>query len=200
MLCLFRIIFKTYESYIFCNRLPRAAELVKVVEIDLNFNINMSDFAKKKRLDSKTVHILDLPEQIFRRIFIYLDDDAIFSLKKICNKIKSYVDGYVELERRFLVLYNDRYERRFAMESMHMIKFPAKNPRIRAKMTQSSLSISNPPSSFAKHAFATTIQQYNVIVLYYSHENQLTHQFESKTFTRLAIYDICSQSPMNHMF
>ena len=131
MLCLFRIISKTYESYKFCKRLPRAAELVKVVEIDLNFNINMSDFAKKKRLDSKTVHILDLPEQIFRKIFFYLDDDAIFSLKKICNKVKSYVNGYVEVERRFLVLHSN-FERRFAMESMHMIKFPTRNPRIHA--------------------------------------------------------------------
>ena len=116
MLCLFRIIFKTYESYKFCKRLPRAAELVQVVGINFNFSINMSDFAKKKRLHSKTVHILDLPEQIFRKIFLYLDDDAIFGLKNICNKVRNYVNSYVEVERRFLVLYNDRFERRNAME------------------------------------------------------------------------------------
>ena len=47
----------------------------------------MSDHAKKKRINSNTLHILDLPEQIFRKIFSYLDDEAIFNLKNICNRI-----------------------------------------------------------------------------------------------------------------
>ena len=72
---------------------------MKVVGTDSNFSMNMSYSAKKKRLNSNTFHILDLPEQIFRKIFLYLDDDDIFSLKKICNKVKSYVNGYVEVER-----------------------------------------------------------------------------------------------------
>ena len=141
----------------------------------------MSDHAKKKRINSNTLHILDLPEQIFRKIFLYLDDEAIFSLKNICNTVKDYVNDYVEVDRRFLVLYNN-FKGRFAMESMHMIKFATRNPLIYAKMTQSSLPISHPPSPYKTHAFATTIQQYNVVGLYYAHANQVTGQFESTTF------------------
>ena len=179
MLCLFRVISKTYESYKFYKQLPRTAELVKVVEIGLNFRINMSDDAKKKRIDSNTFNILDLPEQIFRKIFSYLDDQAIFNLKNICNAVKKYVIGYVEVDRRFLVLYHI-FERRFAMESMHMIKFPTRDPRIHTKMTQFSLPIPNQP---IPNVFATTIQQYNVIGLYYSHKMHLRVILTGPSFT-----------------
>ena len=125
----------------------------------------MSNHGKKKRLDNKTVHILDLPEQTFREIFLYLDEHAIINLKKICNKVKSYVNNYVEVERRFHVLYNSR-DRRFQMESMHMIKCPTRNPRILARMRDSILSLSNPASIYQKHAFAANIYQNIVIGLY----------------------------------
>ena len=101
------MIFETYESYKNCRPVGQIANLLQVVRRYKSFSSNMSNRLKKKRLDDNTAHILDLPEQIFRIIFLYLDDDAIYSLKNICNKVKRYVNGYVEVERRFLVLYND---------------------------------------------------------------------------------------------
>ena len=141
----------------------------------------MSNHGKKKRLDYNHVHILDLSEQIFRQIFLYLDDRSIVDLKKVCNKIKSYVTNYVEMERRFLVLYNG-FDRRLPMESIHMIKCPTRNPTILARMADSSLSVSNPPSPYKKHAFATNIHQTNVIGLYYANKNHRFNKFDSATF------------------
>ena len=197
------MIFETYESYKNCRPVGQIANLLKVVRIYKSFSSNMSNRLKKKRLDDITAHILDLPEQIFRIIFLYLDDHAMFSFKNICNKVNHYVNNYVEVERRFLVLYLDR---RFAMKRIHMIKLPNRNPclmvikhalfdgvpgyqgipkqekGIRANMAQSSLSISNQPSIFQKHAFTTTIQQRTVIGIYYAHVNQLMGRFVSTTF------------------
>ena len=152
-----------------------------VVRLFENFRINMSNHEKKKRLDNKTVHILDLPEQTFREIFLYLDEHAIINLKKICNKVKIYVNNYVEADRRFLVLYNGR-DRRLQMENIHMMKCPTRNPRILATMRDSILSLSNPPSIYQKHAFAMNIYQNNVIGLYYAHKNHLWHRLDSTTF------------------
>ena len=154
---------------------------MKVVRTDKNITINMFNPGKKKRRDNKTVHILDLPEEIFREIFLFLDDHAIINLKKICNKVTIYVNNYVEVERRFLVLYNS-FDRMFPMESIHMIKFPTRDPSILARMRNCSLSISNPASPYQKHAFATNIHQNNVIGLYYAHKNHLWHRLDSTTF------------------
>ena len=141
----------------------------------------MSNHGKTKRLDYKDLHILDLPEQIFREIFLYLDDHSIVNLKTICNQIKSYVNNYVEVERRFLVLYNS-FDSRFPMESIHMIKCPTKNPRILARMRGFGVSESNLLSPCEKHAFATNIRKNNVVGIFYAHENCRSHKFESTTF------------------
>ena len=49
-------------------------------------------------------------------------------------------------------------------------------------MRDSTFSVSDPPSPYQKHAFATNIHQKNVIGLYYAHENHRSHIFNSATF------------------
>ena len=48
--------------------------------------------------------MLDLPEQSFREIFQYLDFETIyFSMRNICQKLKHYVDGFIQLGGIFML-------------------------------------------------------------------------------------------------
>ena len=42
-------------------------------------------------------HILDIPEEIFRMIFAFLEDaEVYFKLRAVCRQIKEYAEKYVE--------------------------------------------------------------------------------------------------------
>ena len=47
------------------------------------------------------INIIQLPEQIFREIFRYLDNKTIiFSLRNVCIKIREYVDRYIDISNQ----------------------------------------------------------------------------------------------------
>ena len=53
--------------------------------------------AAKFRKNEKEVNFLDLPEEVFRKIFAYLPDPVLhFLLRNVCRKLREYVDGYVQ--------------------------------------------------------------------------------------------------------
>ena len=55
--------------------------------------------------DGVNLCIVDLPEQILREIFHHVDTVTLFvTLKKVCQKMKSHVDGYIETGRIFLMV------------------------------------------------------------------------------------------------
>ena len=63
----------------------------------------MATVRKLQKLDCST-NMLDLPEQVFREIFRYLDFETVyFTLRKVCPKIKEYVDGFIQLGGMFML-------------------------------------------------------------------------------------------------
>ena len=46
--------------------------------------------------------LLNLPEEIFRMIFTYLDDKTLFYiLRLVCHQLKTLVENYVELGKLY---------------------------------------------------------------------------------------------------
>ena len=60
--------------------------------------------ASLKAVDEEgNTHILDLPEEIFRMVFNYLDDaEVYFKLRVVCRQIKEYAEKYIELGKKVL--------------------------------------------------------------------------------------------------
>ena len=59
---------------------------------------------KKSKKKRKETDILDLSEGIFREIFKCLEEYEVYSnLRIICQTLKKYVDGYIQLQETFLV-------------------------------------------------------------------------------------------------
>ena len=60
--------------------------------------------ASLKAVDEEgNTHILELPEEIFRMIFTYLDDaEVYFKLRVVCRQIKEYAEKYIELGKKLL--------------------------------------------------------------------------------------------------
>ena len=58
--------------------------------------------ASLKAVDEEgNTHILDLPEEIFRLVFTYLDDaEVYFKLRVVCHRIKEYAEKYIELGKK----------------------------------------------------------------------------------------------------
>ena len=57
---------------------------------------------KRKKLDKQS-NILQLPEEIFRQIFDYLDPEIIFLIvRKVCQSMKYYVDGYMTPDKIYV--------------------------------------------------------------------------------------------------
>ena len=50
------------------------------------------------------INIIQLPEQIFREIFKYLDNETIItSLRNVCLKIREYVGRYIDIRGIFML-------------------------------------------------------------------------------------------------
>ena len=60
--------------------------------------------ASLKAVDEEgNTHVLELPEEIFRMIFTYLDDaEVYFKLRVVCRQIKEYAEKYIELGKKSL--------------------------------------------------------------------------------------------------
>ena len=81
-----------------------------------------------QKSDVGNAHIFDLPEQIFRRIFSYLDEHDLHSnLRKTCKKIKQFVRSYVEWEDDLTVTY-EKFGDDTQTEHVHIIKYTSKKP------------------------------------------------------------------------
>ena len=88
-----------------------------------------------QKSDSGNVHIFDLPEQIFRRIFSYLDVNDIHSnLRKTCKKIEQFVRGYVEWENTVMLVFQ-KIDQDNPMELVHITKYTCKRPLYYVKAT-----------------------------------------------------------------
>ena len=73
------------------------------------------------------LQIIDLPEEIFRKIFTYLhENDLHYNLKNTCIIIKLYVRSFVEWEKSFILQYIDG-DGGFTIEAVHMIQYTKKN-------------------------------------------------------------------------
>ena len=45
-----------------------------------------------------TCHLVDLPEEVIRLIFAYLDDAVLYNkVRGVCHQLKVYVEHFVEL-------------------------------------------------------------------------------------------------------
>ena len=50
------------------------------------------------------INILNLPEEIFREIFEYLDVHTLyFTLREVCSIVKNYVDGYIKFSKTIVL-------------------------------------------------------------------------------------------------
>ena len=73
-----------------------------------------------------SVTFLDLPEPIFREIFNHLDFETVYLLKGVCQQIKEYADGFLELGGIFMLTTG----RDVPSEFIHMYKQKNKPPII----------------------------------------------------------------------
>ena len=72
------------------------------------------------------VTFLDLPEPIFREIFNHLDLETVYLLKGVCQQIKEYADGFLELGGTFMLTTG----RDVPTEFIHIFKQRSKKPII----------------------------------------------------------------------
>ena len=114
----------------------------------------MSKCVKRQKLN---VQILNLPEEIFRTIFSYLDtDDLHFNLKNTCQQMRNYVTNYAEWEHTLIMLLQGRYQGP-PMEAVHMIKFEGRKPHIYRKPALPAFP--SQPGVYEHLVFAATIQK-----------------------------------------
>ena len=53
--------------------------------------------AAKVRKIKNDVQFLDLPEEVLRKIFVYLPEPVLhFLLRNVCRQLRDYVDGYIQ--------------------------------------------------------------------------------------------------------
>ena len=137
----------------------------------------MSDRAEFQGID---VHILDLPEEIFRTIFSYLKSEDLHSnLRNTCQLTRNYVTNYVEWEQTCIMLFEGIYDdppmealeaieaieaMEAPMEAIHMIKFASNKPLF---YTKTSLPEIPNQRGNARLVFAATIQKRIVIGINY---------------------------------
>ena len=64
----------------------------------------MTETTSKSRSKETNLTLLDLHEDIFRIIFRYLDDaEVYFTVRVLCQKLKNYVDAYIQLGGIFML-------------------------------------------------------------------------------------------------
>ena len=60
---------------------------------------------KGSQMRQCSTEILDIPENVFRIVFKYLeDDDIFFTLRPVCLQLKRYADEHIKLEGKFLLI------------------------------------------------------------------------------------------------
>ena len=118
------------------------------------------------KLPKSEVNIFNLPEEIFRVIFSYIDaEDLHLNLKSTCQRIRDYVTNYVEWEQTIIMLYRGIFYL-YSMEAIpmiHMIKFAGKNPAVCTKETFPEVPNQRQYGVYERLVFAATIQQRIVI-------------------------------------
>ena len=63
------------------------------------------DVGEKRKQKILQPLIMDLPEQILRQIFLHLDFITLYvSLRKVCHRMKTYVDRYIGTGGLFLFI------------------------------------------------------------------------------------------------
>ena len=126
----------------------------------------MSNCVKLQKLN---VQIFNLPEEIFRTIFSYLDANDLHSnLFNTCQQMRDYVTNYAEWEQTLILLVNGYQGIQWisrAMEAVHMIKFGGSKPHIYTKAAFPALP--SQPDVSARLVFAATIQKRIVIGIDY---------------------------------
>ena len=125
------------------------------------------------------LNIFDLPEQIFRRIFSYLDEhDLHVNLRKTCKKLKQFVHSYVEWENALMLAFGN-IDHGTQMELLHIIKYTSKSPHYYIKAAYPDI----PGRSRSRIRFAAIIRKQIVIGVdhcdYYN-INQQTQQKRSQ--------------------
>ena len=51
-----------------------------------------------KEAPEQTTELLDLPEEVIRAIFKYLEDETLYvKVRRTCQKLNTYVENFVEL-------------------------------------------------------------------------------------------------------
>ena len=124
----------------------------------------MSNCVKRQKLN---VQIFNLPEDIFRTIFSYLDaDDLHFNLRNTCQQMRDYVTNYVEWEQTLILLLQGRYQGP-PMEAVQIIKFGGRKPHIYTKAAFPTFP--SQPGVYEHLVFAATIEKRIVIGLDYRH-------------------------------
>ena len=123
----------------------------------------MSNCVELQNID---VQIFNLPEEIFRVIFSYLDaDDLHLNLKSTCQKMKNYVTNYMECEQTLILLSQKNYQSTH-MEAVQMIKFANKKLIIHTKATIPAIPNQRGHTSLV---FAATIHKRIVIGVDYNY-------------------------------
>ena len=130
-----------------------------------------------RRAKKQKIQIIDLPEQIFRKIFSYLhENDLHFNLKNTCNTIKQYVSGYVEWKNSFMLLFEND-DGRLPIETVHVIQYTHKKPKFYTNVAHPKIPVGSTTHCNLRGenwlAFATTIHKKSVIGVYNGYGNQI---------------------------
>ena len=149
-----------------------------------------------QKSDAGNVHIFDLPEQIFRRIFSYLDENDIHSnLRKTCKKIEQFVHGYVKWENTVLLPFQN-IDQGTPMELVQIIKYKHKRPHYYVKATYPDI----PNRSLSRIRFAGIIRKQIVIGVdhcdYYRYGCCIQHELWYYSFEEHEWSRMCDQERM----
>ena len=143
--------------------------------------------------ETPKLQIIDLPEEIFRKIFTYLhENDLHYNLKNTCIIIKLYVRSFVEWEKSFILQYIDG-DGGFTIEAVHMIQYTKKKPRIYTKVAHPKIPLGSMAqfniSGENRLAFATTVHKKCVIGVYNGYDNDTLNvylfDFEKHELTKI---------------
>ena len=158
----------------------------------------MSNCVELQNLD---VQIFNLPEEIFRTIFSYLDaDDLNLNLKNTCHQMRNFVTNYVEWEQTVIMLFQGRYtyeQQGPPMEAVHMIKLGGRKPHIYKRAAFPDFP--SQPVLDEHLVFAATIQKRIVIGLHYSYGNHI-RSFEFFSLEKDKWIRICRHLPEENEF
>ena len=114
-------------------------------------------------LQGLDIHIFNLPEEIYRTIFSYLDaEDLHLNLRNTCQQLRDYVTNYVEWEQTAIMFFQGLVLYHPPIEAVHMIKFASRKPIVYTKTTFPE--VPNLGDS-TRLVFAATIQKRIVIVV-----------------------------------